>query len=248
MAGAGATLFCMTLAFLLLGLAAGVLTTVAGQGGGLMLLLAVSALVGPHAALAITAPALLFGNLHRAVLLRHAVRRDVAVRLAAGALPGALAGGLAAGVLPVGVLRGIMVVLTTLAIAKALGWIRFTVAPRALGPAGFGLGILTGASGGAGILLAPILLALGLGGRAYVATSAVVAVAMHVGRVAGYVGLGFFSPQLVGWTVAVTVAIFAGNALGGRAQGFLEARGRLQAVFEYGTLIVCVALSVAGLG
>ena len=58
----------MTLALAALGTIAGILTTLAGQGGGLFLLLAIAALVGPHEALAITAPALLLGNLHRAVL------------------------------------------------------------------------------------------------------------------------------------------------------------------------------------
>ena len=41
------------------GLAAGIITTVGGMGGGLVLLLLLSMLVGPMAALAMTAPALL---------------------------------------------------------------------------------------------------------------------------------------------------------------------------------------------
>lgn len=236
----------MTLVLLFLGLAAGVLTTVAGQGGGLLLLLATSAILDPRAALAITAPALLLGNLHRAVSLWRQIDRSVALRLIGGAIPGALLGGLGAGYLPPAALRVVMIALTAAALAKALGWVRFTVAPRALTPAGFVVGATTGAAGGAGVLLAPVLLSLGLSGRAYVATSAAVAVSMHVGRVAGYVGLGLFSRQLVGWTVAVTLAIFVGNAVGGRAQAWLQPRAR--AVLEYGTLVVCVALSVAGLG
>src|SRR5262245_36184409 len=65
----------------LLGLAAGSLTTVAGQGGGLLLLLACSTLAGPHEALAITAPALLLGNLHRAVWLRAHINKSIALRM-----------------------------------------------------------------------------------------------------------------------------------------------------------------------
>ena len=42
----------MTVLLGVLGLCAGVLTTLAGQGGGLFLLLLCSLLVGPHAALA----------------------------------------------------------------------------------------------------------------------------------------------------------------------------------------------------
>ena len=90
----------MTLALLFLGLCAGALTTLAGQGGGLFLLLILAVLVGPKAALAITAPALLLGNLHRAVLFRKAIDRGVAARMMLGAVPGAFAGGLLAGALP----------------------------------------------------------------------------------------------------------------------------------------------------
>lgn len=243
----------MTLVFLLLGALAGVLTTLAGQGGGLLLLLAVSALVGPREALAITAPALLCGNLHRAILLRKFLDRSVASRMMMGTIPGSIAGGLAAGVLPTWGLRAVLVVMTALAIARALGWLQFQVSPRALAPAGLGIGTMTGTSGGAGVLLAPLLLSTGLSGRAFVATSSAIAVSMHVGRVLGYAGLGFFSGGLVGITAAVTAAIFAGNWLGGRAQKWLENRetgraGRAQSLLEYGTLVVCVALSVAGFG
>jgi uncharacterized membrane protein YfcA len=232
--------------FLLLGLGAGVLTTIAGQGGGLLLLLACSALIGPHEALAVTAPALLLGNLHRSLLLRTHIDRPTAKRVIAGALPGALLGGLLAGMTPAWVLRCLLVVLTAVAIAKALGYVRFRVPQNALAPAGFVIGGLTGTAGGAGILFAPVLLSTGLTGRAFVATTSAVAVAAHIGRVAGYAGLGLFSKSLIAPTVAVTVAIFAGNAMGGRIHELLTPRRSM--AIEYGALVVCVVLSVAGLG
>jgi uncharacterized membrane protein YfcA len=236
----------MTATFLLLGLLAGVLTTLTGQGGGLVLLLATSAIVGPKHALAITAPALLFGNLHRATLLRRSIDRSVAGRMIVGAVPGAFIGGLATGVMPAWTIRVLMIVLTVLAIAKALGWLRFKVLPAALPPAGFALGAMTGTSGGAGVLVSPILLSAGLSGRAFVGTSAAIAASMHIGRVVGYAGLGLFSRQLLGYTLLVTLAIFAGNWAGTRVQRLLP--DKAQTLFEYGTLVVCVALSVAGLG
>src|SRR5690242_15015921 len=100
----------------LMGLVAGVLTTIAGQGGGLLLLLACTAALGPHQALAVTAPALLFGNLHRAVMLRAHAHRPTALRMIAGALPGALVGGMLAGIVPAWSLRMLMVLLTGTAI------------------------------------------------------------------------------------------------------------------------------------
>jgi uncharacterized membrane protein YfcA len=241
----------LTSGFLALGLGAGVVTTIAGQGGGLLLLLACSAIVGPHAALAITAPALLFGNLHRSVLLRTQVDRRVAGRMILGAVPGALAGGLLAGVMPAWGLRSLLVVTTALAVAKAIGLIRFRVPAAALTPAGAVVGVLTGTAGGAGVLFAPVLLSSGLSGRTFVATTSTIAFATHVGRVAGYASLGLFSLSLIAPTVAVTLAIFVGNALGDRLRSALDGateKTRLTTTLEYGTLVVCVALSVAGLG
>lgn len=241
----------MTIGFLLLGLGAGVLTTVAGQGGGLLLLLACSALIGPHAALAVTAVALLLGNLHRALLLRKHLDRPVAVRILPAALVGAAIGGLLAGLTPPWALRALLVALTAVALAKAVGLLRFTVPRAALAPVGFGLGAMTGTSGGAGILLSPLLLSTGLSGLSFVATTSTIAVAMHVGRVAGYATLGLFSTNLVLPTALVSVAIFAGNALGKRLKVALSESPRRRlwdGGLEYGTLIVCVVLSVAGLG
>ena len=50
----------------LLGILAGILTTLAGLGGGMLLVLALSLTSSPVTELAATAPALSLGNLHRA--------------------------------------------------------------------------------------------------------------------------------------------------------------------------------------
>lgn len=236
----------MTPLLLVAGLVAGILTTIAGQGGGLLLLLGMTALRGPHEALAITAPALLFGNLHRAILLRAHLDRAVARRMITGALPGALVGGLLTGVIPPGVLRLLLVVVTTLAIVKAIGWLRFQVPKNVLGPAGLLIGLMTGTAGGAGVLFAPVLLSVGLTGPTYIATTSTVAVAAHIGRVVGYAGLGLFSKSLLVPTVIVTSSIFAGNAVGSLLHARLSARR--STFIEYGALIVCAVLSVTGLG
>ena len=237
----------MTLALAaLLGVAAGGLTTLAGQGGGLFLLLAVSAFLGPHAALAITSPALLFGNAHRAFLFRRWIDRAIAIRIIAGALPGAFFGGLVAGVLPPSALHVVLIGVTGLAIAKHLGWIRFVVPRAALGPSGFVIGGLTGTVGGAGVLQAPLLLAVGLTGSTFVGIISIVAVATHFGRVVAYGSFGLFRTDLLVPTLVVTLAIFAGNALAERVRKRLSDRTTVR--LEYGTLVVCVALAAFGLG
>lgn len=236
----------MEIALATLGVFAGVLTTLAGQGGGLLLLLACSAALGPHAALAITSPALLVGNLHRALLFRRSIDAGVAWRTALGAVPGALAGGLLAGVAPPVLLRALMLGMTALAIAKALGVMRFTVPRWALTPAGAVVGGLTGTSGGAGVLLAPVLLSSGLSGSPFVATTSAIAFAMHAARVAAYGSTGILSRELALPTALVALAIFGGNAVGERLRKRMSARVALR--LEYGMLAACAALSVAGLG
>ena len=236
----------MTLALGLLGLCAGVLTTLAGQGGGLFLLLFCSLLIGPRAALAITAPALLLGNLHRAVLFRRWIDRGVATRMILGAVPGAIVGGLLAGRLPEWVLHVLLVAITLLSIARALRWLSFEVPRGALGPAGFLVGAMTGTSGGAGVLFAPVLLSTGLRGTAFVGTIASVAFATHIGRVAAYAYTGLFTRDLVLPIVVVALAITLGNALGERARARLS--DAVTTRLEYGVLVVCVGVSLLGLG
>jgi uncharacterized membrane protein YfcA len=236
----------MTLA--LLGILAGVLTTLAGQGGGLFLLVGCSAIIGPHAALAVTAPALLFGNLHRAALLWRSIDRRVAAKIIAGALPGAIAGGLVAGIMPPIALKVTMVALTLIVIAKATGKLVFTVPGRALAPAGFVIGGMTGTAGGAGVLIAPLLLAWGLTGSAFVATTSLIAVATHAGRVLAYGATGLFARDLLVPTLVVALSITAGNAAASRLRNRMRILdGRLTTWLEYGVLVVCVVLSVAGL-
>jgi len=236
----------MVLVLAAVGMAAGVLTSLAGQGGGLFLLLVASLLVGPHDALVTTAPALLLGNFHRAWLYRRSIDRPIAWRMTVGGLPGALLGGLFAGLMPASVINVVLVVMTALAIAKALGLLRFTVPRAALAPAGFGIGAMTGTAGGAGVLLAPVLLSSGLSGPAFVGTSSVVAVVTHLGRVAAYGTTGMFGdPATVAVRAAtLALAIFGGNALAEKLRPLLTPRGVSR--IEYGTLVLCVTLSVAG--
>ncbi len=232
----------MTLQLAALGGLAGILTTLAGQGGGLFLLLAIAALASPHDALAITAPALLIGNLHRALLFRRAIAWTVAARVIAGAIPGAFVGGLVAGAMPAWALRCTLVMLTFLSIARAMKWLHFGVPLRSLAPAGFVIGAMTGTAGGAGILFAPVMLSVGLRSAAYIGTTSAVALATHTGRVIAYTSNGLFSRDLLVPTIAVAVAITAGNSIGERVRKHLS--DRVSVRLEYGVLVVCVLISL----
>lgn len=234
----------MVLLLLVLGVPSGVLTTLAGQGGGLALLLACSALFGPHVALALTTPALLVGNLHRALLFRADVARGVALRLGLGAVPGAVVGSLLAEAVPPVFLETMLLVMTALAVARAAGLVPLFPA-RALVPAGAVFGALTGTSGGAGVLLAPLLLASGLSGASFVGTSAIVSVVTHSGRLLAYGSLGMFRAEHVLPVVALSAALLAGNVAGERLRRRLAERSQRR--LELGALLVCAGLSVAQL-
>jgi uncharacterized membrane protein YfcA len=225
-----------------LGLAAGALTTIAGLGGGQLLVLALAALFGPRLALATSAPALFAGNLHRYGLFRAHVERRIARRFAAGALPGSILGGLVAVGLPGWLIQTLLVGTTGLAIARKLGHLEWKPRTSAFGPAGFAIGAVCATSSGAGLLLAPLLLSTGLSGAPYVATSSFCAASLHLGRLVGYGLGGLMSRATLERSLVLGVAILTGNLVGDRLRRHLGARAT--SWIEHGTLVTCVVLAV----
>lgn len=232
------------LAVLGLGVVGGAISTVAGFGGGMVLLLALALITSPQTALAITAPALLVSNLHRAWLYRARVARPVAVPFALGAVPGSVVGAWLVAALPAALVQALMVSMTALALARSAGWLRWTPPPGLVLPAGAAIGFLAATSGGAGLLAAPLLMAAGLTGEAYVATSACGAVAMHVGRVVGYGGAGLLDARTLALSAQLTASLLAGNVVGARIRRALPPGASMR--IERGALLAAVALSLAG--
>jgi uncharacterized membrane protein YfcA len=229
-----------------MGLAAGVTTTVAGLGGGFLLLVALSLLSDPLTALAATTPALLLSNVHRAFLFRRDVDGRIARAFALGAVPGGLAGGFLAGALAPQALHAIMLVVAVLGVTRAVGWWTMAVPPRALVPAGLVVGAMTGTSGGAGILAGPVFLAAGLRGDAYVGTIATAAVAMHSGRLVAYGVSGSLGARTLAMAAVLFVALAAGNLLGRRVRRWFADGTKLRV--EVGALVLCIVLSLVGVG
>jgi uncharacterized protein len=229
---------------ILMGVVAGVVTTVAGMGGGMLLLLGLAALTDPLSALAVTAPALLVGNLHRVWLYRAKLSRPTAKALALGALPGAVVGGLAATQLPEMVLQTAMLLLAGLAVARAMGWLKWSPPAVATLPMGFVTGGITATSGGAGVLLGPFLLARGLVGPAYVGTMAVGAVAMHTGRLAAYGLGGIVDRRVILQGLGLALAIMVGNLAGDRLRLLLGEVGQKRV--QLTVLVTLAALAVGG--
>jgi uncharacterized membrane protein YfcA len=227
-----------------LGVVAGALTTIAGIGGGLVITLVLAVAWEPHAALAVSAPALLMGNAHRLWLLRAEVDRRAAVLLAGPALVGALVGGLVAAALPDAVLRWLLIVVTVLAILRELGYAWLPSARPWLVGGGVLVGITTATSGAGGLLLAPLMLAAGLRGLPFIATGAVVGTTMHVAQGIAFGSTGMLGPEQLPVALVLGVAILAGNVAGRRLRPRLGERASHR--LTWGTLLAGIVLAVAG--
>jgi len=228
-----------------LGLLGGALTTVAGMGGGLMVVAALVALRGPHEALAITTPALLLSNSHRAWLFRADLDWRVAGRFALGAVPAAALVGYMVPALPGWLLALVLVSATVVTLARSMGWIELRPSPRAITSAGAGIGALAATAGGAGVLTAPLFLSAGLTGPRYVGTIALAAVAMHSGRMLGYGTGGMLHAALLPAMGVLLAGLVAGNLAGRRLRDEVDAK--LERRVELGALVLCTVLAVAGI-
>ncbi|MEM7153356.1 MAG: sulfite exporter TauE/SafE family protein [Myxococcota bacterium] len=197
-----------------LGIAAGLLSTVAGIGGGLLITVVLAALLDPHTALAVTAPALLLGTGHRMWLFRRHLVPAAARRMVLGAVVGAAVGGLISAALPEPLIRWLLLGVTVVAVAREQGWVRIPLGRSWLTGGGAVVGFVTATTGGGGLILAPLMLAAGLRGKTLVATGAMVACSIHVARIMGYAGTGMLGPADLPTALVLGVGILAGNLLG----------------------------------
>lgn len=230
---------------LLLGLVAGLLTTLAGLGGGIFLVAAIGMLRGPHLALALTTPALLVSNLHRAWLFRAEVDRGVVRAFALGAVPAALIGGALVAHLPSWVVTLVLVLSTLLALGRAIGLYELRPPPSALTAGGGVVGLLAATAGGAGALTAPLFLSAGLRGPAYVGTVAAAAALLHLGRVLGYAAGGLLGPGVLADVAVLALGLVAGNLVGKRVRPGLGER--TESALELGVLVLSTALVALGI-
>jgi uncharacterized membrane protein YfcA len=232
------------LVLVLVGVVAGVVTTIAGAGGGVMLVLALGAITSPHAALAVTSPALFASNLHRAWMFRASVDRPVAARFLAGALPATLGGAVVASRIPEVWVRVAIVVITVLAVLRALRLFEARVSCAGMVASSAAIGLLSAGAGAAGFLVAPLVMAAGLSGSAYVATIAICGTALHAGRVVGYAIGGLLTTAHLAHSVWLVAGLMVGNALGKRLRTLASAR--VESAVEIGAVVVCSVLAVAG--
>ena len=231
-------------ALILLGVVAGFITTLTGLGGGVFLLIVLAWAMGPHQALAVSALALIVGNLHRLYLYRRLLNRPVAGRVVLGVVPGALVGGFWASRLPELWIHVFMLVIVGLALLRKLVPGQPTVPRAVLAPSGFAIGVASGAAGGAGVLVSPLLLSSGVRGDAYLASAAFIAICMHLSRVLAYGAGGLVSEATLMSSATLALGIPFGNYLADKVRGWIG-DGAVDGL-AYASLVVCAGLAVAG--
>ena len=91
--------------------------------------------------------------------------------------------------------------------------------------------------------MGPYLLARGLAGTRYVVTGALIAGAIHVGRLGSYTAAGA-DPTLVLKGLMLASMLFLGNLLGDRARRLLGERGQHR--LQLGVMVACVGLALVG--
>ena len=228
-----------------LGTLAGLITTLSGFGGGLLLVTALALIWDPLSALTLSSLALLAGNAQRLWLFRHDWDRRLAMPIVLGAIPGALLGALFATKAPVWILQVAIVAMTLLSTLRLLAKTPPTLPRYLLAPGAFGVGALSATTGGGGFLLGPLLLSAGATGGRYIAVAASAGTAIHFFRIAGYGAGGMIHLDLIGSVVIITIAILLGNLLGRYVRIRMGAT-RIRWI-EYGAPVVCACLALAGL-
>jgi uncharacterized protein len=229
---------------LLLGVAAGALTTISGFGGGFMLVLALAVAIGIKQALAVSALALLVGNAHRLWLYRGALAWNVARPLLIGVIPGSLLGALFMVGVPTWLVHALMTGVVLLSLARAYWGFAFVLPPRAMTASGFAIGVLTGTAGGAALLMGPLLLAAGLSGHRYLATMALASVGMHAFRLVGYGAGGLYDAAMVAHAAGLAVALIVGNLIGDAVR--VRLGSRVLRGLELATPVVALGLALSG--
>lgn len=227
-----------------LGLMAGVITTLAGMGGGTLLVLALALLEDPVTALAVSTPALMLGNLHRVLLYPRQVVWPEAWRMAVGGIAGAVGGGLLVSGLPEAFISTLMLLVVALAMAKHFG-LRLHPPQDATLPVAAVCGVISATAGGAGTIVGPYLLSRGLSGVPYVATGAVTASSIHIGKLSAYAstGISTWETLIQGLVLAALIAI--GNVLGERLRR--RVGEHRQKRLQLGVMVACAGMALAGL-
>lgn len=205
------------------GFVAGLITTVAGIGGGITLVAVLSGFLAPKAVVGLTAPVLMVGNLTRVVMFRDELDARSAGWVLLGGAPAAVLGALTLPQLPG---RAIQVGMALL----LLGFVGYQLFQRwrptppvvreepidvRIGlPVGIALGGLSATVGGAGPIAAPYFHGRGLLKGRFAATSALANGVIHLLKTVVFLISGVLALSNLPASGVAAVTVAAGNRAG----------------------------------
>lgn len=187
-----------------------------GIAGGFLMAAVLANVIGAKATVPVMSVALLVSHTSRALLNARSFNARAFAIVAFAAVPATLV----VAYLYVGMSSPLVAFVLGFILLGAIAmrrWARanaITAGPKLLGAAGFGYGVLSGASIGPGLFLSPFLLGFGLGREAFVATLAVIALMSNVLRVGVFAPTGLLPLDLTVLALGIGVLTIPGNWVG----------------------------------
>lgn len=236
----------------LVGLAAflvGTLASLAGYGQGLLMPIVLVPLIGAQAVVPVLAVAGLLSNGSRIAAFRDAVDWPVALRLMITATPACLVGATTFTRLD-GAQASILIGAFLLTLVPGRRVLKRMVLARGLMVALVGgaiYGFLLGLTPGVGVIIIPILMSMGLSGKAVIATDATLSLVVGLAKVATFQALGAMSPAMWGLALVIGLCALPGAFVARWLMDRLNAQVH-EAILDIGVVAGGISLILRGLG
>lgn len=190
--------------------------SVAGFGGGLILSGMLAPAIGIKAVVPVIAVSLLVSHTSRVWAFRRGFRWPVYRDVMTTAFPCIVLGAAVYAYLPVNAIAALLgaFLIGTIPLRRLMKQHNYQVGRRSLLGVGVPFGLLSGSTVGAGMILAPFLLAVGLAGEALMGTMAAVALTMNLTKAAVFGGFSVLDSGLALAGFLVGLCTVPGNLAG----------------------------------
>lgn len=178
--------------------AAGLIGSVSGFGSGLLVTLFITPIIGAKAVIPVISVLMLINNASRVWFFRKHLRRDRVLAVAGPAIPAAALGALLYVRLEGDVVQGVLgvVLIGSVPLRRWMAGRRMAPSRAAVVGVSGTYGFLSSIIVGAGMLVIPMLMGLGLAGPALIATDAAIAVLVNFSKVVFFGRLDALTVQL----------------------------------------------------
>jgi uncharacterized membrane protein YfcA len=194
---------------------AGTCSGMTGFGGGLLLPPVLAPVIGVQNVVPVLSIAMLITNLHRFALYRKFINWRLAGAVLSTIVPATLVGAMFYLNLDsdaVSVLLGVFL-LASVPVGRWFSRLRMQIRPGGLAVACGFCGLVSGTTPGIGMLLVPILLSAGLVGEAFLATDAIISVAVNLTKSVLFGQVGNIALDMLAAGILIGICTIPGNYL-----------------------------------